>query len=294
MRKRKILQQDLAKTKTEIDILTILINEGKRIRWKDLLEKAGISSRTLAARLKELTKKGDVNRIVDSKVYPPAVYYEASSSAYVSMLPLRPFLNQMDNMLDQWQQTRRIIETGESDPEKLIDNLLKEYVWDLVFTLNYCVEYFEKEGEKSYWPFLVFYHVRAYESRIMELIRVATKSPKLRTAIKSYYQEFKKERDEDQRKLLESIIAPFNDKELAKPMMRQYCLLLIQGIVEKPSDFLQQLSQNEKLKQKIEEDFGQSISDERLNQFLADPGWKAHSLIKSNEIELIEKSRIVK
>ena len=67
--------------------------------------------------------------------------------------------------------------------------------------------------------------------------------PKLQKAIKITYQNFKKEKDEDQKKLLDQMIEHFEDKELAKPMMEEYCGLLVQGLVDTPSDFFQQLSE---------------------------------------------------
>lgn len=281
--------QELAKMDTELKIIKVLTDEKNRIRWKDLLEKTGISSRTLAQRLKELSAKGEVRRIVDTNVYPPAVYYEASSSAYLTRLPLLDALDQIGKTLENWQQTRKIIETGESNPEKLIENLILEYVWDLFFTLNYSVEDVENPSNKT-WPHFVFYHVKAYESRLMELIRVALKSQKLRDAIKSGYQNFKREREKEGKELMDQVIAPFKDQELAKPLMREYCVLLIQGLVKKPYDFEKQLFENKKLREKIEKDFGEPISDEQLRAFMADPGWKVNRLVKSNVIEQIEKS----
>ena len=64
------------KHNTEKIIFSVLAEAKNKLRWKKLLKKTGISSRTLASHLKELESRGKIKRIVDASVYPPAVYYE--------------------------------------------------------------------------------------------------------------------------------------------------------------------------------------------------------------------------
>lgn len=272
-------------------IIQTLQPEHGRVRWKDLLEQTRLSSRTLAKRTKELQKQGLVRRIVDTTVYPPAVYYEGTKLSYLMSLPITAGLDAITKMLEAQLQTRRIIETSESNPNKLMEHLVTEYERDFLFTLNYSIEDYEKLGEKSEWPYLVTYHVQAYESRIMELIRVALQSSKLREAIKNVYKDFKEGDDKRRNNLIQEVVGPFQDKELAEPMMKEYCGLLVQGLVKKPTDFFKMIKNNDQLKEKIEHDFGTTLDKKRLLSFFEDPGWKVINIEKSNTIEEIEKDK---
>lgn len=67
------------KEKSKATIILALSSAGGRLRWSDLLEKTGLSKRTLSLRLKDLEEKeGLIRRVVDTetKKYPPPVYYE--------------------------------------------------------------------------------------------------------------------------------------------------------------------------------------------------------------------------
>ena len=266
----------LAVFRTYAKILQKLEVKKGRIRWKDLLEETRLSSRTLSRRLKELEERGVVRRIVDTSVYPPAVYYEGTKLSYLLSLPLLAGLNAVTQMLDERLHTRRIIETGASNPEKLLENLFTQYINDLLSTLNFSIEDFEQNKEKSQWAYLVSFHIEAYESRIMELMRVAIYDPKLRETIKNMYANSKKEDDDEKtEKNIQEIIKPFNNKELAKIMVGQYCALLVQGIVKTPSDFIKILKTDENLRQKIKRLYGTEINDETLISFMSDSGWSS-------------------
>lgn len=262
--------QELAKTTTEANILKVLTKEKKRVRWSELLKKTKLSSRTLSDRIKDLEQKGAVTRIIDSSVYPPAVYYEATSSAYLTKLPIGSALDQIKHMLEEWRARQRFLDTNISDPQMIINNMVEDYVLDLLFTLNYCME----EEKRTHWPFLAYYHFKAYESRIMELIRVMHKSPKLIEAVKKTYQNFRRKRDKEMEKLLNPLVALFKDKELARSTIKQFMVLLSQGYVKNPSQFLKQLQGKKDIRVRVEERFGKPIDDSRLEAIIADPAWE--------------------
>jgi len=67
-----------AKERTET-LIQVALSSG-RISWSQLLERTGVSRRTLASALKRMIKEGRVQRTVDSSKYPPAVLYAVTAS----------------------------------------------------------------------------------------------------------------------------------------------------------------------------------------------------------------------
>ena len=67
-----------AKERTET-LIKIELSSG-RISWSQLLERTGVSRRTLASSLKRMIKEDKVGRTVDSSTYPPAVFYTVTAN----------------------------------------------------------------------------------------------------------------------------------------------------------------------------------------------------------------------
>jgi len=78
---------NIAKAKSEEKILEALLNASPRgLRWGNLVEKTGLSKRTLNKRLIELEKRGIIGKYIDVKAgsYPPPVIYFLREGAFTS------------------------------------------------------------------------------------------------------------------------------------------------------------------------------------------------------------------
>ena len=135
-----------------------------------------------------------------------------------------------------------------------------------------------EKGDQSLWPIMVAYNSRAYESRLMSLIRKGKDSPELQKEIKRAYTTFKKERDEENMKNIEKRVQAFEDKELAKVAFYEYCVLANERKIKSKEEFLTRLKEDKFLLEKIENRMGEMINKDRLQNLLNDPAWKDTSI----------------
>ena len=92
---------------SELTVLKVLSISRDGINWSSLLNQSGLSESTLSSCLKSLLRRGLVERMVDSKVYPPAVYYRLTERGFDE-------LNSMAEVEEEALETEPTLEVSAS------------------------------------------------------------------------------------------------------------------------------------------------------------------------------------
>ncbi|MEM2154174.1 MAG: hypothetical protein QXV52_03945 [Nitrososphaeria archaeon] len=259
--------QKLQKIATESIILDILSKQ-QRVRWKELKQKSGLSSRTLSDRLKGLMDKNLVRRKVDPSTYPPATYYEINRTVDLSSIPDGEIYLIFKSFFDKKNRSAGLFAIIEKDnPRSVLENILKSIWHDFLFTLNFCLENYQ------YSKHIAVLYQTIFNIQLEQIMGYTLKNYKFAQQVNQIFNEYL----ESQKKILESMLSDvllgFKDKELAKAVLILYykeALLLDMELYI----FLVQLSQSLELRRKLEKEFGQPIDEERLNNLIAEEGWK--------------------
>jgi len=167
-----------AKEQTEKLILATLIVEGHSLTWSELLEKTGLSKRTLAKRLDALQKQGLVKREVDVRAdsYPHPVYYELTQGAHdPNLVKAAFFAKAVSNSfgIDIWKSTYPLEER-----EKLKSSLSpEEFLRDLSnkissFVLFLYLKNLEERAENPRDDTLWVYQDRRTRSMLSDFSRL--------------------------------------------------------------------------------------------------------------------------
>ncbi len=259
--------QRLQRIATESIILDIL-NRHQRIRWKDLRQKSGLSSRTLSDRLKGLMDKNLVKRKVDPSTYPPATYYELNRMIDLGSLPDGEIYLIFKSYFDKKNKSGGLFAIlDKNNPRSVLENALKNIWHDFLFTLNFCIENYQ------YRKHIEVLYQTMFSIQLGQIMGFILKQLRFAEQVREIFNEYL----ESQKKALESILSDvllgFRDKELAKAVLilyyREAFLLDMELYI-----FLAQLSQSLELKMKLEKEFGQPVDGERLNNLIAEEGWK--------------------
>ena len=274
-----IKNQEIVKAQTELKILQEL-TKARRLRWKDLKERTGLSSRTLSDRLKELQGKGLVRRIIDNSTYPPAVYYEAASKAHLIKFPIGKQLMVIERMMKEWRELRETLHAmlfSSENPEKtarlIVEYTLEDYVFDLLFTLKYCFE------NTDVAPILIAYHTQLYEARLLALMDAWRKNPTILNIINKAWIELKEERKREIENILKNFVAPFKDKPLAKAILKLYAVKRsLYGYKEPITRFVKEIPKNKTMKEELEKIFKAPIDKERLEAVIKEQAWETLKL----------------
>ena len=132
--------QRKAKENTYIKILKVLAKETKPLRWKELIKKTMLSSRTLSDRLKDLQVKGLVRRIISDSEYPPAALYEISSRGKLAQSEIGDKALFYKQFEEEWLFNRRayfhLIQNGEID--RVIEFMAENFFIEFLMYLKYC------------------------------------------------------------------------------------------------------------------------------------------------------------
>lgn len=259
--------QRLHKIATESIILDTLSKQ-QRVRWKELRQKSGLSSRTLSDHLKSLMDKNLVKRKVDPSTYPPATYYEINRAIDLSTIPDGDIYIVFKSFFDKKNRSAGLFAIIEKDnPRNILENILKTIWHDFLFTLNFCLENYQ------YSKHIAVLYQTIFNIQLGQIMCYMLKNYKFAEQINQIFNEYLK----SQKKVLESLLSDallgFKDKELAKAILILYykeALLLDMELYI----FLVQLSQSLELRRKLEKEFGQPINEERLNNLIAEEGWK--------------------
>jgi DNA-binding HxlR family transcriptional regulator len=275
-----ISSKEFEKANTELQIMQVL-KEGKgKLRWKNLLDgirktrNMRISTRTLSNRLKDLEKSGFVRRIIDTSVYPPAVYYEITTRGHKAEFPFVAVLSELQNFeisIDAFRSITGVLKTRleSNDPEAALEIISLDYLNYLLTTLYLCLD-----AQPEALPFIMDHNVSRYEIMLKTLITEILNSPALAKAVKDTYQRLRKEEKETIKKYEDKFCAEFKDKELSKVVVSQFALMKSYGEVKTLKDFFKKILEDELSHKAIEKRFGKPISEKRLKNLLSDPAWK--------------------
>lgn len=267
-KKQKPTLQDLKKANTEIKILQVLTEEKKPIRWHDLLKKTGVSTRTLSDRVQDLQKTGAVRRIIDQSEYPPAVFYEATSSSHLFKLPIGLSLRIIQGMKEAKKEVYEEMVGFSDSAERTIDMTIDNYIVDLLFTLRYCLE-----NPESQTPHLINFHVNEYMAQIESLVHLWRNKPELIEVIKTIQNRVMSERKEFENKVLEKYASQFKDKDFAKPIIGLFAIYDARKKTKSIFDFLKELEKSKELQQELEKRFRLKVDKERLEAILKEKAW---------------------
>lgn len=155
------------------------------LRWGEIKEKTGLSTRTLSLRLKDLRKKGLVKRIVDTSgdQYPPPVRYQRVGEAE------RKFDAAVQR---EWarisKRMNKMFELTSKNPKAYWKSILDTIILDSLFTLRYAVEapsVFEA-------ALLLKYHYETHQRLMKNAVAAAASSKEYRDVLKQIYEEARK------------------------------------------------------------------------------------------------------
>ena len=258
----------------------VLKKENRKLRWKDLLKgirkgrNMKMSTRTLSDRLKNLEESGFVRRSIDTKVYPPAVYYELTNQGHKSEFPFVMILSELQKFemaVKEFGETTGLIKTSleDGDPDKALQATLINYLHNLLLTLNLCLD-----AKPEALPFIMDYNVKSYEVNLTALVAAILNSPSFAKVVRKSYEDIKKENRATINRHEEDFCTPFKDKELSKVVVSQFAVMRSIGEVKTPVEFFKKILNDNSTLKKIEKRFGIPIPEKRLRTMLDDPAWK--------------------
>jgi DNA-binding Lrp family transcriptional regulator len=256
--------QEVQKLATEARILTVLTKRHS-MRWHDLKQATGLSSRTLSDRLHDLTDKGVVARRVDGSTRPPSAYYETTSQT-VSELDRSGLYGVFQKYLDERSQSERLFGTSKEEPKGVVEKAQRELLYDFLLTLRYCMK------NNDYIPYLVLLHTDLYQAQIQNLIDTLRKSPILQDELNVAYQKLVGQQEKLFEPVIEEALSKFQDKELAQSVLRLYYREAFPQKIEL-FVFLMQLTQNHETKERLSKEFGSPIMEDRLSRLISETAW---------------------
>jgi len=212
--------------------------------------------------------KNLVKRKVDPSTYPPATYYELNRAVELGSIPDGDVYLIFKSYFDKKNRSAGLFAiVDKSNPRSMLENALKSIWHDFLFTLNFCIENYQ------YSKHIAILYQTMFNIQLEQIMGYALKQFKFAEQIREIFNEYL----ESQKKVLESMLSDvllgFKDKELAKAVLILYykeAFLLDMELYI----FLVQLSQSLELRRKLEKEFGQPIDEERLNNLIAEEGWK--------------------
>lgn len=207
--------QEVQKLATEARILSVLTKR-RSMRWHDLKQATGLSSRTLSDRLHDLTDKSVITRRVDASTRPPSAYYETTSQT-ASEMAGNNLYGVFQKYLDERSQSERLFGiTSEEESKGVVEKAQKEFLYDFLLTLRYCMK------NSDYAPHLVLLNTDLYQAQIQNLIDTIRKSPILQDELNVAYQKFMDQQEKLFEPVIEEALSKFQDKELAQSVLRLY------------------------------------------------------------------------
>jgi DNA-binding HxlR family transcriptional regulator len=224
---KPLTPQEIEKNNTEVLILDAL--ENGALRWKDLKAKMKTSvksTRTLSTRLQELQAKGLVRRIVDDKVYPPAVSYELSSNAVLVEGNTALVATQLKQLLKELRENRQILKhfiNSNTSTEDVLMHYIDDYVMDFLYIMNSSFE------NPQLFPYIMFNMKELYAGRMANLFEYWQKNPEMKKTVKEVYEKATKENQEDIDKNLSNWTVKFADQSLAKAVFKLYAVKLVKN-----------------------------------------------------------------
>lgn len=135
------LAPESAKELTEEKIIKKLSEAHIPVSWSELRKKVNVSRNTLADRLVELEKKGQVVRNVDVTKRPPRVTYTTTEKALSD--PFLKIFNQLRQESEKEIASRWMtaLTQKEMDASKYLDLFWDEIAYRLVYALKYALKY---------------------------------------------------------------------------------------------------------------------------------------------------------
>lgn len=259
--------QDVQKVITTTKILNLLLSRGS-LRWQELKKLTDISSRTLSDRLKDLTDKGIVKRKVDPGTHPPSTYYELNTNIDITNFPHGYLFSVFQKFLDKKNQSASLFRLIEkSTTKEILANKFNSLRHNFLFTLNYMV------GNPEYSDYLILLYLDQYQEEIKNLISFIREKNIFSVEIEGIFEEFIGEQKKNVEKVIEKASNNFEDKELARAVLRLYFESTFAYNMEMYI-FLVQMAQSPDLKARLEKEFGAPVEEERLNKLISEDAWK--------------------
>lgn len=252
--------QEVQKLATEARILSVLTKR-RSMRWHDLKQATGLSSRTLSDRLHDLADKGVVARRVDGSTRPPSAYYETTSQTD-SELAKSGLYGVFQKYLDEISQSERLFKESKG----VVEKAQKEFLYDFLLTLRYCMK------NNDYIPYLVLLHTDMHQAQIENLIDTLRKSPTLQDELNVEYQKLVGEQEKLFEPGIEEALSKFQDKELARSVLRLYYREAFPHKIEL-FVFLMQLAQTNGTREMLSKEFGSPIMEDRLSKLISETAW---------------------
>jgi hypothetical protein len=154
-----------------------------------------------------------------------------------------------------------------STPKEILDNKFNSLRHDFLFTLNYILE------NPEYSDYLILFYLDRYQEEIKSLISSIRENNKFSVEIEGMFEEFINEQKKNVEKVIEKASNNFEDKELAKAVLRLYFESVFKYNMEMYI-FLVQMAQSPDLRVQLEKEFGAHVEEERLNKLISEDAWK--------------------
>ena len=270
MKRERIDRRKIAKLNSEATILQVLIEEGRPLRWKEILEKTKLSTRTLSDRIKDLNAKGLVNRTVDHSEYPPAVSYGVSSSGKLATsdvgLQALHFRLLLDGLRENRVYFRHFLEEG--DITGYVDMVIEDFIGEFLFTAKYVFE------KPLLAPHLIEFYARLSAAKLESLFELWEKYPEVEKSVVKAWTELSEGRKRQQEERIDIYVQGFQNRDLASAIIKCYSADLIYGFKGSIQDYLEGIMGNKERLEKLEKELGASLTEARLQLLTQEKAWE--------------------
>jgi len=186
-------ESEVTLSEVENSILDKLMKAPRfQLRWTELMNKTGFSSRTLSRRLKNLENKKRVKRLLDTETrkYPPPVYYQLIGEDERRIA---------EKIEKEWagirERTNNLFTITFEKPERFVEELMLFILRDSIFTLHYAAN----ESKVIQSLLLLRWHTEIRDNLMLQALKLFATSEKHREALRKIYEEAREEALKEQK-----------------------------------------------------------------------------------------------